>query len=95
MVKDVLEYMKFDYFGLSFDIIYCNLLLFVELGVFEMMEFLSEKYFWFKCVIVYYYYYFICLDCGKIKEIEVCLMEYVDEDLWGYNIIGYKFEIYG
>lgn len=73
-----------DYFGLSFDIIYRNFFLYEEFGILEIIELFGEKFFWFKCLFIYYYYYFICFVCGKIKEIELCLMDKFCDDLDGY-----------
>lgn len=93
--KEVLEQLKNAYPGLSYDTIYRNLSLYASLGILEMTELSGEKRFRFACSGNYHHHHFICMDCGKTRNIETCPMEKVTEDLEGYDISGHKFEIYG
>ncbi|WLR43961.1 Fur family transcriptional regulator [Bacillus carboniphilus] len=93
--KEVLDHLKTDYPNLSFDTIYRNLTTFASLGILEYTELSGEKNYRFKCKIGEHHHHFICMNCGKTKEIEGCPLDIMTKKLDGYNIDGHKFEIYG
>lgn len=93
--KEVLEEMSLYHKGLSFDTIYRNLSTFVSLNILEETELSGEKHFRFVCDSGHHHHHFICLDCGKTKQIHTCPMAALSENLSGYDVSGHKFEIYG
>lgn len=93
--RDLLAVLKPRYPGMSFDTIYRNLATFVELGILEETELNGERKFRMHCESDHHHHHFICLDCGDVKELSVCPMQYVNDNLNGYTIQSHKFEIYG
>ncbi|TCP29715.1 Fur family zinc uptake regulator [Scopulibacillus darangshiensis] len=93
--KEVIEVMKNDHPGISFDTIYRNLALFSELDILESTELNGEKRFRFSCSTNDHHHHFICLDCGKTQEIKNCPMDAVETNSDGFTVTGHKFEVYG
>ncbi|GGH76925.1 Fur family zinc uptake transcriptional regulator [Pullulanibacillus pueri] len=93
-VKEVIDHLKADYPGLSFETIYRNLALFAELGILEETELEGEKRFQLSCGTDHHHHHLICLSCGKTRTIQNCPMISVPE-IADFDITGHKFEVYG
>lgn len=92
--RDVLEEIKDQYSGLSFDTIYRNLSLFVNLEILEETEFNGEKHYQLKCESSHCHH-LICISCGLTKDVDVCPLEEQIARTADFKITGHKFEVYG
>lgn len=92
--KDLNDYMEDKYPGISFDTVYRNLHLYDDIGILETTELNGEKQFRMRCSLSHHHH-FICNQCGKTTDIEVCPMEEVFKILPNYMVEDHKFEIYG
>jgi Fur family zinc uptake transcriptional regulator len=93
--RDLLDVLKKDHPGMSYDTIYRNLATFVELGILEETELNGERNFRMHCDVDHHHHHFICMECGSVKEVSHCPMEKMEQLLPGYMIEAHKFEIYG
>ena len=91
--RDVLNELKSRHRHLSFDTIYRNLSLFVQLNILEETELDGEKHYQMQCE-GDHHHHLICKKCGKTQYIDVCPMEGLGKTN-NFQITGHKFEIYG
>lgn len=93
--KEVQQFLKVKYPNISYDTIYRNLYTFVELEIVEETELNGEKIFRLNCSHSGHHHHFICTACGKTKKIEMCPMNFFEDQLNGYQINSHRFEIFG
>ena len=96
--KEVYSFLVQDNPGVSFDTIYRNLKDFSEIGILEETELNAEKNFRFHCVIPgsdHHHHHFICTPCGATKELNLCPMDYFQNQLPNCLIESHRFEIFG
>lgn len=95
--KYVSETLGKEFPGLSFDTIYRNLGTYVDLGILEVTEINSERFFKLSCLHKdHHHHHHICLNCGKAKTINIDMCKnLIIPELEGYRIDDHKFEIYG
>src|SRR5690625_477569 len=92
--KELHEFMKERYDGISFDTVYRNLHLYHKLNILEVTELNAEKHFRMNCA-SYHHHHFICHDCGSTKKINFCPMDHLKTLLKNYDVFDHKFEVYG
>lgn len=82
--------------SLSFDTIYRNLYSFVEIGILEMTELNNEKLFQVTCLRDdHHHHHFICQQCGKTIQLEMCPMDFFEQQLENCRLLSHRFEIFG
>ena len=91
--KDVYEHMQEVYPGLSFDTVYRNLRVMLELGIVE--QFVLEEGVKFKLSCEEpHHHHMICLQCEKTLPIRSCPMPDTQVP-GGFKVVTHKFEVFG
>lgn len=94
--KEIYTFMKEKYQGISYDTIYRNLRDFVEINLLETTEMNGEHLFRFHCHQgIGHHHHFICIVCGKTRQVSMCPMDFFEDQLPGCTIEGHRFEILG
>ncbi|MEW9697789.1 Fur family transcriptional regulator [Paenibacillus sp. SI8] len=92
--KDVYEYMKQKYPGVSFDTVYRNLRLLSEMGVLEQFHLADGLKFKASCQ-SHHHHHMICVSCEKTVTFEFCPMKHVNDLPESFDIQSHRFEIFG
>lgn len=94
--KEALIKLQQMYPRVSFDTVYRNVSLFVDMNILEETELDGERWYRFRCATSKHHHHVICVECGKTKQIEACPMDMLTSQTNGeFQIIDHKFEIYG
>lgn len=95
-VTQVDEQMRSNYPKMSHNTVYRNLKEFKQIGLVEQIikgEHAQVKY---QCDVTHqHHHHFICTNCGKVEEVEMCSLDFFERQLPGYQISGHRFELYG
>lgn len=92
--KDVYEHMHKVYPGLSFDTVYRNLRLLLDMDVVEQIAFEDGVKFKLSCEEQHHHHHMICLQCQKTLPIRFCPMS--GTDIPGdFEVVQHKFEVFG
>ena len=92
--KDVYEHMQRKYPGLSFDTVYRNLRVLLDLGIVEQVLFEDGVKFKLHCEELHHHHHMICLQCEKTLPIHFCPMTGTDVP-GGFTVVKHKFEVFG
>jgi Fur family zinc uptake transcriptional regulator len=92
--KDVYDFMKITYPGVSFDTVYRNLRLLSEMGVLEQFYFNDGLKFRASCL-SHHHHHLICTKCEKTMTFDFCPMKFMSALPGNYEIVQHRFEVFG
>jgi Fur family zinc uptake transcriptional regulator len=92
--KEVYDHMQRVYPGLSFDTVYRNLRLLLDMEVVEQILFEDSVKFKLRCEELHHHHHMICLQCEKTLPIHFCPMTGTDVPS-DFQVIKHKFEVFG
>jgi Fur family zinc uptake transcriptional regulator len=92
--KDVYEFMRIKYPGVSFDTVYRNLRLLSEMGVLEQFYFNEGLKFRASCL-KHHHHHLICISCEKTLTFDYCPMHFISTIPGNYQILNHRFEVFG
>ena len=94
--KSIHEAMDVAYPNISFDTIYRNLYSFADIGILETTELNNEQLFRISCLHEgHHHHHFICEQCGKSIQLEMCPMDFFEQQLSNCQLNSHRFEIFG
>lgn len=93
--KDVYDWMRNKYPGVSFDTVYRNLRILSEMGVLEQFYFMEGGLKFKANCQHHHHHHMICMECEKTFPIHFCPMEHIEDAPPGFDIKSHRFEVYG
>lgn len=94
--KLIYEEMIKQYPTMSLDTIYRNLKTFSDLDLVVETDLEGERLFRFNaCEHDHHHHHFICENCGRTEEVDLCPMDFFENQLPGAKIMSHRFEIFG
>lgn len=94
--KQVQQQLENENPSLSFDTVYRNLYTFVDIGILETTELNNEKLFRMTCLHEgHHHHHFICEKCNRTIELEMCPMDFFQQQLGNCQLNSHRFEIFG
>lgn len=94
--KEVQQFLEKEGQNVSFDTIYRNLYSFADIGILEMTELNNEKLFRITCLHDgHHHHHFICEQCGRTIQLEMCPMDFFQQQLGNCQLLSHRFEIFG
>ncbi|MFC6260849.1 Fur family transcriptional regulator [Levilactobacillus fujinensis] len=95
-VVTVDAYMRTEFPGMSHNTVYRNLKEFEEVGIVEQNTEQERTRVKYQCDFHHqHHHHFICQNCGKVIELQMCPMDFFTAQLPGCEIAGHSFELYG
>ncbi|NLR08844.1 MULTISPECIES: Fur family transcriptional regulator [Lactobacillaceae] len=89
-------YMRTEFPGMSHNTVYRNLKEFEEVGIVEQNTEQERARVKYQCDFHHqHHHHFVCQNCGKVTELQMCPMDFFCDQLPGYEITGHSFELYG
>jgi Fur family zinc uptake transcriptional regulator len=92
------QMMRREYPKMSYNTIYRNVKEFAEIGIVEENQNENDGKTEVKldCNERHtHHHHFICNNCGKVRELQMCPLSFFSEQLPGAEITGHHFELYG
>ncbi|WP_125573874.1 Fur family transcriptional regulator [Levilactobacillus huananensis] len=95
-VVTVDAYMRTEFPGMSHNTVYRNLKEFEEVGIVEQNTEQERARVKYQCDAQHsHHHHFICQNCGKVTELQMCPMAFFTDQLPGCEVTGHSFELYG
>jgi Fur family zinc uptake transcriptional regulator len=93
--REVYERMRTKYAGLSFDTVYRNIRILVEMGEVEAFGFPDGVRYQMRCAHEDHHHHFICMQCERITPIDTCPFELGIEIPPSFKVVRHTFEVHG